>query len=143
MAEAAVVKLYDINKNDATDLMLAVLDWYKLDDKPSKKALKKLVRKRKKNWVTEIVPFKGEGPPSVGDWIYLQSSFFIGHSQDDFCGGLAQVSKVEDGMSAGKMMPFIQVKQKPGSSMNWAYLEKEQEKFAKQYGNMLAHPCPD
>jgi hypothetical protein len=136
--------VYDLSSKDANELMEHVTAWQAAGCKrksDASKALAKLADKITKDSI--IIPHLGLHPPKVGDYIYLRSSFYIDHGQDDFCGGLAEVTRVEDGISAGKTVAMISCKEKPGSRMNWEYLKGEQEKLAAQYGAKRAHPCPD
>lgn len=73
-------------------------------------------------------------PPKVGDVIVVDPS-------DDSCGGLAEISWVAPGMSAGIMVPFVKVKQLPGCSWNWQFLALRQKKLFESYGDQIA--CED
>jgi len=61
--------------------------------------------------------------PVVGDKIYVPSSIYVYRGADDFCGGIATVSKVEvDKYKNGSDNPnycFVSVKERPGSAYNW------------------------
>ena len=81
--------------------------------------------------------------PEVGDKIYMEGSYFLSHGWDDFEGGIATVSAVSEGVSAGKPAVFISVEERPGWEMNWDLLEKEQEKLKKMFGDDVAHAVPD
>lgn len=74
--------------------------------------------------------------PKVGDKIYIRGAMFISHGEDDYCGGIATVSKVSDD-------GFVSVLEVPNWSFGWISLEKDQEKLKKQYGDQKAHPDPD
>jgi len=73
--------------------------------------------------------------PSVGDQIYVPTSWYIDRGEDDVHGGLATVVEVKDS--------FVTVAELPGRSFNWDWLQKHQEKLKKQFGNYRAHPDPD
>lgn len=82
--------------------------------------------------------------PEVGDTVYVPTSLHLSRGSDDFIGGLATVTWVGEGKSAGKMVTFVEVAEKPGSRFNWAeYLEPNQETFRLRYGEQRAHPDPD
>lgn len=79
-----------------------------------------------------------------GDELYVRSSLYIDHGEDDVCGGIAVVDKVV----------FKEVPQNPVNSYfvyfvdldhgyNLTILLQEQEKLCKEYGNRIAHQCPD
>ena len=75
--------------------------------------------------------------PKKGDTIYVGSSYSISNGSSDVCGGKATVDKVEDTING----VFVSVKEHPGHSYNWKFLD--QEKLKKEYGDAIAHPCPD
>lgn len=82
--------------------------------------------------------------PNVGDEIYVPTELYLSHGMDDFCGGLARVTAVKEGISGGKTVHFIQIAERPGSSYNWEqYLVLEQEKLKARFGKSRAHPDPD
>jgi hypothetical protein len=81
--------------------------------------------------------------PKVGDIIYVGSRFYLGHGRDDFVGGQATVTKVEEMMSGGRMVPFVSIKESPTRSFNWEFLEPEQERLRQEFGDQRAHPDPD
>lgn len=85
----------------------------------------------------------GEGPPKVGDDIYVPTRMYIDHGEDDVDGGLAEVTEVSPGMSAGKQMPFICVKEHPSSSYNWDSLREQQAALKKEFGKRRAVVNPD
>jgi hypothetical protein len=69
--------------------------------------------------------------PKVGDILWVPPS-------DDHSGGMATVSSVEDGMSAGEMVPFVSFKGL-SSSYNLKYLLEKQDRLHKDYGRYWAH----
>ena len=81
--------------------------------------------------------------PVVGDKIYVSSSIYVYRGADDFSGGIATVSKVELNPGNKTNYCFVSIKERPGSTYNWAHLEKEQKKLKKLYGDEIAHPDPD
>ena len=84
--------------------------------------------------------------PQKGEKIYIPSSLYVYHGEDDIAGGIATISNVDLKEYFGKDHDnycFISVKEIPGVSYNWRYLEKQQEKLKKAYGKQKAHPDPD
>lgn len=82
--------------------------------------------------------------PSVSKEIYVDSSFSMSHGRDDVLGGLATVTKVEKGRSAGETIHFISVKEHPGHGYNWEQvLAKKQEELKEEFGSKRARPIPD
>jgi hypothetical protein len=82
--------------------------------------------------------------PKVGQKIYVDSAYYIDHGEDDRDGGIATVSKVVMGISAGKKVHFIQVKEIPDVQMNWdQHLRDAQPELRKEFGKQKAKMCPD
>ena len=82
--------------------------------------------------------------PRVGDDIYVGTSLYLSHGEDDFCGGLAQVVEVLEGLRGGGTIDFGQLKERPGISFNWEqYLAQRQEELKERFGSDRAHPDPD
>lgn len=109
-----------------------------------KKAEKALMEAKKAHMLASV--FKGRDPkkpPKVGDVIYVRGSMSFDHGEDDYVGGLATVSEVKPGISAGEKSYFISFEEVPGHSLNWDFLAKEQDKLAKEYKNQVAYPDPD
>ena len=77
--------------------------------------------------------------PKVGDDIYVPTSLYLSHGVDDVVGGLATVVKVE----REKDYIWVMVAEHQGNRYNWKYLERDQEKHKKRYGNERAYPDPD
>lgn len=73
-------------------------------------------------------------PPRIGELIYLPTSLYIDHGEDDFRGGLCEVCRVERSISAFQDTWFVVVKERPGYSLNWEILAENQEKYASEYG---------
>lgn len=82
--------------------------------------------------------------PVVGDMVYVPTSLYIDHGEDDVEGGLAQVTRVYEGMSGGDPHTiFIDVAQHP-NGYNWSqFLSKDQAKLMRRFGNQIAYPDPD
>jgi len=73
--------------------------------------------------------------PKVGDHIYVDTSLFVTHGEDDFIGGLCRVCSVKDFM--------IEVEEDPGAFYNWHSLREEQESLKKQFGNKRGYKKRD
>ena len=81
--------------------------------------------------------------PNVGDTIYVGGSMYLSHGADDFAGGRATVSKVEQGISGGALTHYVSIKERPGTAYNWKYLAGKQDALKNQFGDDVAHPDPD
>lgn len=83
--------------------------------------------------------------PKVGSKIYVESHFYISHGSDDVVGGLATITHVEKGMSAGDMVWFVEVAEHPNHSYNYETLieNDKQAKLKKEFGKRKAYPSPD
>jgi len=84
--------------------------------------------------------------PKIGMNIYIPTSLYISHGQDDIAGGLATISDIE----FNKTLPsdhynycMIEVKEIPNEGYNWNWLMENQEEWEKEYGVNIACPCPD
>lgn len=82
-------------------------------------------------------------PIAVGDRIWVGTSLYMSHGEDDFIGGRATVASVKDGMNGGVMEPFVTVAERPGTSYNWRYLAERQDELAERHGDEPAHAAPD
>ena len=78
-----------------------------------------------------------------GDVIYLESERFISHGCDDFCGGMAEVSEMQEEKIKGEIVLYVRVVQQPGALHNWHYLAGKQQELRRVYGTNWAHPDPD
>lgn len=81
--------------------------------------------------------------PKVGTDLYVPTAFYLGHGRDDFLGGLCQVKNVEEDISAGKKVPFVEFVERPGHSYNLEYLLEKQTELKKEYGDRRGRPDPD
>lgn len=81
--------------------------------------------------------------PKPGQHIYVKTSLYLDHGEDDFQGGIATVKAVKEQMSAGQMVPFVEIHERPGSAYNWPYLAAEQKKLEREFGLRWSHPDPD
>lgn len=82
-------------------------------------------------------------PVAIGQRIYLRTALYISHGRDDVAGGLATVSDVTLGGSAGKLVPFVETFEVPNRCYNWELLAAEQDKLKARHGDEKAHPDPD
>ena len=78
-----------------------------------------------------------------GDVIYIGTELYLGHGCDDFRGGLAEVSEMQEGKSKGQPVLYIRVVQQPDTLHNWHSLAGEQQKLRAGHGKSWAHPDPD
>ena len=81
--------------------------------------------------------------PQLGDIIYINSSLFIAHGEDDVTGGLATVIEVEERPYQGRMVAFVRVEEDPESWYNWEHLEPQQEELENYFGESWAYAEPD
>lgn len=79
----------------------------------------------------------------LGDVIYVETELYLGHGVDDFRGGLAEVSEMQEGKSKGLPGLYVRVVQQPDTLHNWHYLAAEQKKLRVEHGKNWAHPDPD
>lgn len=77
--------------------------------------------------------------PRVGDDVYIPTSLYLTHGEDDFQGGRCRIVQIYE-ESTG---PFIEVEEDPGTHHNWAYLMEHQEEWREQYGDRRGYPHPD
>lgn len=81
--------------------------------------------------------------PRLGESIYVPTSMYIDHGEDDIQGGLAEVSSVEKRTSGGKLVWFVKLKEIPNRTYNYDYLHSLQPKLKAEYGDRRAYPDPD
>lgn len=83
--------------------------------------------------------------PEVGDYIYVRTSLFIDHGQDDVVGGLAEVTRAYESMSCGdSKCIFVETMQHSNGGGNWTQsLFREQGRLMEEYGESFAYPDPD
>ncbi len=83
--------------------------------------------------------------PEPGEKIYIHTSLYLDHGEDDVHGGLATISNVELNPNCPQESNriYIQVKEVPGVSYNYWVLMQEQEKLKERYGDQVAYPDPD
>jgi hypothetical protein len=77
--------------------------------------------------------------PKVGQQIYVPTSLYIDHGEDDVIGGRATISLVEKQDN----YVWIHVKELPGRTYNLEYLLERQEDLKKEFGRKKAYPDPD
>ena len=73
-------------------------------------------------------------PPKPGQEIYFSVS-------DHNTRGLGTIGRVEDGVSAGKEVPFVSCREVPGTLFNWENLEQQQKSLRQVCGNAQVQPC--
>lgn len=84
--------------------------------------------------------------PKVGDEIYVYSSYYISHGEDDFHGGLCKIKKViikdsDTILEYNKI--FVEVEERPEIEINYTYLMENQKKWKKEFGNKRGEMCSD
>ena len=77
--------------------------------------------------------------PKVGDQVYVDTSLYVTHGEDDFIGGLCEVISVKK----DKKNIWITVKEEPDTQHNWSYLFELQDKLKIEFGNSRGHNRPD
>jgi hypothetical protein len=83
---------------------------------------------------------EGKHPaPRVGDDVYVPSSLFLTHGEDDFAGGLCRIVAIHE--HTGGL--FVEVEEDPGTHHNWAYLRENQKELRERYGDRRGHSDPD
>src|SRR5258708_34157786 len=92
-------------------------------------------------WLTKVARrgARQASAPRVGEWIWVPSSSFMSHGRDDFEGGRAQVSAVNQ-------EPYglaVSIAERPGVKYNWAQLALRQPELRARFGPKTAHPDPD
>jgi hypothetical protein len=81
-----------------------------------------------------------------GDILYVWSSLYIGHGEDDVAGGKAIVKRVvknKDLPADHSNTYMVEFHNLPGRSYNLRALLKDQEELQKRYGDAIAHADPD
>ncbi|MEQ8174385.1 MAG: hypothetical protein ABRQ26_04870 [Syntrophomonadaceae bacterium] len=83
--------------------------------------------------------------PEVGEKIYIPSSLYMDHGEDDVHGGMATIAKVELNLDCPQETNriYVYVEEVPGVVYNYAVLIEEQEKLKERYGGQAAYPDPD
>ena len=82
--------------------------------------------------------------PAVGTDIYVPSSIYLDHGLDDVLGGLARVTNVRRGLSGGRRVWYVAVREHPGREYNWEqYLEPKQAELERKFALARARPDPD
>jgi len=84
--------------------------------------------------------------PEIGEKIYVPTSLYIGHGEDDFSGGLATIDEIEysDHLPEDHFnYTMVGIKERNGTMYNWLYLFENQDKWAEEYKGQIAHPDPD
>jgi hypothetical protein len=92
---------------------------------------------KEKNKVPETIP------PKVGDKIYVGSSYYIDHGEDDFDGGICTIKKVINPGFKGKGSINVIVEENPTSEHNYEYLLEHQDEWKLRYGKRVGKMNPD
>lgn len=80
----------------------------------------------------------------VGSDIYVPTSLYIDHGEDDIQGGLGEVAavKVQRNDPLGRIT-WVKVRELPGRWYNWENLQREQAELKKEHKSNRDHPDPD
>jgi hypothetical protein len=85
--------------------------------------------------------------PAVGDVIYVRTSLYIDHGEDDVEGGLAlvTVSKPEPTHKHpnGGVYHLIETAQHPRNGYYWNTLQGDQKELMKRFKDRVAYPDPE
>lgn len=84
--------------------------------------------------------------PEIRKKIYVKGSYYIGHANDDFAGGIATVSnvRIDEHLPVGHFNRLsVAIEERPGYWYNWNVLLEKQEEFENMYKGQIAHPEPD
>ena len=108
-----------------------------------KKSNKRSSKKAETKLAKSIIAEECCADPKVGQDIYVRTALYLSHGADDVIGGLAKVTELSKGISAGKSVTYVEVKEHPGHSYNWELLALEQKALKKKFGKKRAHPDPD
>lgn len=84
--------------------------------------------------------------PKIGDKIYVYSSFYISHGEDDFVGGLCTINEIEysDNLPSDHCnYCMVGIEERPGTMYNYKVLLEEQEELKKEFGDQVGYPNPD
>ena len=80
--------------------------------------------------------------PKIGQEIYIDTELYLSHGRDDFDGGLCTIIAIKGGKNK-KLVPFVEVKERPGRLYNWKYLEPRQKELKKMFGKRRGCANPD
>ncbi len=88
-----------------------------------------------KNFETEINKIRNESLVQVGQKIYVPTSCYISHAADDFNGGIATISSINN--------EGVEIVENPGCRYGLENLLENQILWKMEYGNSKAQACPD
>jgi hypothetical protein len=89
---------------------------------------------------------KEKPEPFIGQKIYVPTSLYLSHGMDDFIGGIATISKIEESTYLSEddcNYLMVGIEEKPRTLYNWNSLLKEQNELKTRFGKNCAHPDPD
>jgi hypothetical protein len=83
--------------------------------------------------------------PEIGQDIYIGTSLYIDHGEDDVRGGLAKINGIEYNPGCGNPTNrvFVTVAELPGRSYNYLIAMQEYDERKASYGENRAYPDPD
>lgn len=82
--------------------------------------------------------------PVVGQEIYIPSSVYLSHGEDDVLGGRAIVARVKEEKHGDRTVHGITVKELPNTTYYWENgLAQQQNELQKRFCDQCARPDPD
>ncbi len=88
------------------------------------------------------MPRHDHRPPEVGADVYVPSSLYLTHGEDDFAGGLCRIVRIDRELSPHGA-PYVEVEEDPGTLHSWSYLLEHQDEWRERYGDRRGRPDPD
>lgn len=88
---------------------------------------------------------EGVPMPEIGQDIYIGTSLYIDHGEDDVQGGLAKITAIEYNPACSQPTNRVMVKvsEVSGHSYNYLLAMHEQDERRERYGDRRAYPDPD
>ena len=77
-----------------------------------------------------------------GDELYVGTRLYIDRGEDDVCGGIATVERISTLDGAVTPTYFVHFVGLP-NGINMSYILENQLKWREEYGDRIAHACPD
>jgi hypothetical protein len=83
--------------------------------------------------------------PQPGEKIYVESTIYLHHGEDDFQGGICTVKATRVCVqSSGEEIADVEIEEDPGTWYRWeGYLEPRQDQWKKEYGDRKGRSKPD
>lgn len=77
--------------------------------------------------------------PKIDDEIYIDTSIYVTHGEDDFIGGICTITYVEE---TRPQHYWIEIAEDRGR-FSWKYDKEEQEQLKAKFGASRGHRRPD